>query len=43
MQPPVLGPFPVAIPSGSRIAARAQCNISDATDRLFDVAVYGVG
>ena len=42
MQPPVLGPFPVAIPSGSRIAARAQCNISDATDRLFDVAVYGV-
>jgi len=42
MQPPVLGPFPVAIPSGSRIAARAQCSISDATDRLFDVAVYGV-
>ena len=43
MQPPVLGPFPVAIPAGSRIAARAQCSISDATDRLFDVAVYGVG
>ena len=42
MQPPVLGPFPVAIPAGSRIAARAQCSISDATDRLFDVAVYGV-
>ena len=42
MQPPVLGPFPVAIPPGSRITARAQCNISDATDRLFDVAVYGV-
>lgn len=42
MQPLRLGPFRVAIPAGSRIAARAQCSISDATDRLFDVAVYGI-
>ena len=42
VQPLVYGPFPVAIPSGSRIAAHAQCDISDATDRLFDIAVYGV-
>ena len=42
MTPKAIGPFPVSIPPGSRIAARAQCSITDATDRLFDVAVYGV-
>lgn len=42
MTPPVLGPFPISIPPGSRIAAHAQCSISAATNRLFDIAVYGV-
>lgn len=30
---------PVDIPTGTRIAARAQCDITDATDRVFDVTV----
>jgi hypothetical protein len=29
------------IPAGTRIAAQAQCAIADATDRLFDLALYG--
>ena len=40
--PPVLGPFSVGIPAGSRLAARAQSDGTDGTDRLFDIAVYGV-
>lgn len=35
--------LPVNIPRGSRIAARAQCSGNDATDRLFDLIVYGMG
>ena len=35
--------LPVDIPLGSRIAVRAQCSITDATDRLFDIILYGVG
>ena len=35
--------LPIDIPLGSRIAVRAQCDITDATDRLFDVILYGVG
>jgi hypothetical protein len=35
--------FPIAIPAGSRIAVRAQSSNTDATDRIFDVVVYGVG
>ena len=34
--------FPVAIPEGVRLAVRAQCSINDATNRLFDVLLYGV-
>lgn len=34
--------FPMPIPSGTRIAARAQCSINDATDRLVDVIMYTV-
>lgn len=34
--------IPIRIPSGSRIAVRAQCDINDAADRLFDVVLYGV-
>jgi len=42
--PPFTYPFiPISIPAGSRIAARAQCSITDATDRLFDVVLYCFG
>ena len=35
------GLIPVNIPAATRIAVRAQCSITDATDRLFDVVIYG--
>lgn len=34
---------PCDIPSGTRIAARAQSSTNDATDRLLDVSVIGFG
>lgn len=34
--------FPVSIPAGSRLVARARAGINDATDRLFDLVVYGL-
>lgn len=37
------GPIPVSIPIGTRLSVRAQCSITDATDRLFDTIVYGIG
>ncbi len=40
--PSPIGPLPVNIPAGTRVAARAQSSIIDASDRLFDVAIYGV-
>ncbi len=40
--PPIYGPVPLNIPSGTRLSARAQSSITDATDRLFDVVVYGL-
>lgn len=30
------------IPQGTRLAVRAECSITDATDRLFKAALYGV-
>lgn len=39
--PLIYMPFPVQIPSGTRIAARCQCTITDATDRLIRVAGWG--
>jgi hypothetical protein len=33
--------YAVAVPAGTRIAARARCNVGTATQRLLDVAVYG--
>lgn len=39
--PQVTPPLPVNIPAGTRIAARAQSDGNDATDRLFDVILYG--
>lgn len=41
MRPQYFGPIPLNVPAGTRLAARAQCSITDATDRLFDIAVYG--
>lgn len=35
------GPYPVNIPEGSRLVARAQCSINSSTDRLFDVVIVG--
>lgn len=39
--PALIGMFPLDIPSGSRIAVRASCTITDATDRIIDLAVIG--
>lgn len=36
-----LGPIPINIPAGSRIAVRSQCDITGATDRVLDVSIYG--
>jgi hypothetical protein len=38
--PTVLGPFPVSIASGTRLAARASCTFTTAGDRLFDLIAY---
>ncbi|KKK98248.1 hypothetical protein LCGC14_2644640, partial [marine sediment metagenome] len=40
--PVFCGPFPVSIPESTRLAVRAQSTITDATDRLIDVALYGL-
>jgi hypothetical protein len=34
--------FPVSIPSGSRLAVRAQCSIATSPARLFDFVLYGI-
>jgi len=39
--PQVYTNLPVQIPAGTRIAVRAASNGNDATDRLFDVVMYG--
>ena len=41
--PNTFGPIPVGIPSGVRLAARAQCSINTAGDRTFGLAVWGFG
>jgi hypothetical protein len=38
-----IGPLPVSIPAGSRVAVQAMTGITDATDRLFDAVIYGMG
>ena len=40
--PKTIGPFSISIPTGTRIAVRSQCSNTDATDRLFDVILYGI-
>jgi hypothetical protein len=37
------GPFPVSIPAGQRMVARSVCSITDATDRLLDLLLVGIG
>ena len=34
--------FPIDVPSGSRLAIRAQTTTTDATDRIMDHVIYGV-
>jgi hypothetical protein len=41
--PQKIGPLPISIPAGSRLAARAQSNTSSSPGRLFTVALYGIG
>lgn len=38
--PQFYGADPLAVAAGSRIAARAQCTINDATDRLFGLILF---
>ena len=40
--PQSINMLPVNIPAGTRLSARAQSDGIDATDRLFDLALYGV-
>jgi hypothetical protein len=40
--PTVYGPFPVEIPSGTVLGARASSPLTTATTRLFDIIAYGV-
>lgn len=39
--PHVYGPHPVDVPAGTRFAARAQCNVNTAGDRVLDLAAWG--
>ena len=41
--PAFVGPIPVNIPAGSRLSVNAQCSVTDATDRKFGIAAYGIG
>ena len=41
--PQMFGPVPVDVPVGTRLSARSQCSITDASDRLLDVALYTLG
>jgi hypothetical protein len=43
LSPSFSPPFPISIPGGTAVSVRAQCSITDATDRLFDVALYAAG
>lgn len=42
LEPEIYGPIPLQIAASTRLAARAECTINDATDRLLDVVVYGI-
>ena len=34
--------FPLSIPAGTRLSARAKAGINDASDRLFDLTIYAL-
>ncbi len=34
--------LPCNVPAGTRLSAKSQCSGTDATDRLFDIVLYGV-
>jgi hypothetical protein len=40
--PPILGPFPVNIPVGTRLAARGQCSSTDAGARLLRLSLIAL-
>lgn len=42
-EPSLFGAIPCVIPVGTRVSVRAQCSITDATDRKFAIAAYGIG
>ena len=35
------GPYPCNIPAGTRLAARAQCSVNTAGDRVIEVGIWG--
>lgn len=41
MLPNFIGPIPINIPAGTRLSARAQSEITDATDRLLGIQILG--
>lgn len=41
--PKTIGPLPVHIPAGTRVAIRAQAFDTNATYRVFDAVIYGIG
>jgi hypothetical protein len=43
--PSVLGPFPVDIPTGSRLSVNAQCNVATDTTTMrdFDISILALG
>lgn len=43
LSPPSVGPVPIHVPSGSRLAARAQSSGTNANDRIIDVLMHGFG
>lgn len=40
--PHVYGPHPVDVPAGTRFAARSQCSVNTAGDRVLDLALWGL-
>lgn len=40
--PQLWGPFPVSVPAGTRLSVRGKSQTTSATDRLHDIALYGI-
>lgn len=41
LHPHLFGPIYLTIPEGSRVSVRGQSSVTDATDRIFTIALYG--